>query len=160
MKQRYQTRIGWITCTGYRSLLLMTHELYYNALPDTLVWRSPLSYNEPYVQNYLRHPAYQDYPVVGVSWDQVQDYCQWRTDRVNEFILQSKGILATNKDKGTAKKGTAAAAPQAGQTPFNTDLYLNGQYRGAGLDGKKMLPDLNPNAAPTKGKPPVRPCTL
>ena len=32
-------------------------ELYYNALPDTLVWRRPLSYNVPYVDNYLRHPA-------------------------------------------------------------------------------------------------------
>jgi len=122
------------------------HELYYDALPDTLVWRRPLSYNEPYVQNYLRHPAFQDYPVVGVSWDQAQDYCQWRTDRANEFILQQKGILATAKDnKGKGR----AATPAAGQTPFNTDMYLNDQYRGAGIDGKKMPADLNPNARAT-----------
>jgi sulfatase modifying factor 1 len=122
------------------------HELYYNALPDTLVWRSPLSYNEPYVNNYLRHPAFEDYPVVGVSWDQVQDYCQWRTDRANEHILQVKGILAS---AANTKNGQAPKTPQ----PFNTDMYLNGQDRGAGFDGKKMLPDLNPNA---KGKA-VRP---
>src|SRR6202012_4263121 len=125
------------------------HELYYNALPDTLVWRSPLSYNEPYVNNYLRHPAFEDYPVVGVSWDQVQDYCQWRTDRANEHILQVKGILAS---AANSKTGQAPKTP----TPFNTEMYLNGQDRGAGFDGKKMLPDLNPGA---KGKA-VRPARL
>jgi len=45
------------------------------ALPDTLVWRDKLSYNEPYVLYYLRHPAYRDYPVVGVSWVQAAEYC-------------------------------------------------------------------------------------
>ena len=39
-----------------------------NALPDTLVWRNSLSYNEPMIEIYFRHPAYRDYPVVGVSW--------------------------------------------------------------------------------------------
>ncbi|MCK5846921.1 MAG: SUMF1/EgtB/PvdO family nonheme iron enzyme, partial [Bacteroidales bacterium] len=38
------------------------------ALPDSLVWREKLSFNEPYVDYYLRHPAYRDYPVVGVNW--------------------------------------------------------------------------------------------
>ncbi|MBL7897034.1 MAG: SUMF1/EgtB/PvdO family nonheme iron enzyme, partial [Crocinitomicaceae bacterium] len=41
--------------------------VYKNALPDTNCWRSPLAFNEPYVEYYLRHPAYQNYPVVGVS---------------------------------------------------------------------------------------------
>ena len=142
--------LHWISVTFPQD-----HELYYNALPDTLVWRRPLSYNEPYVQNYLRHPAFQDYPVVGVSWDQAQDYCQWRTDRANEFILQQKGILANPKDA----KGKAPAAAPAGQAPFNTDMYLNGQYRGAGIDGKKMLPDLNAGNTTGKGKS-VRPVRL
>ena len=49
--------------------------LYAHALPDTTVWRSELSYNEPMVNHYFRHPAYQDYPVVGVNWQQSVDYC-------------------------------------------------------------------------------------
>ena len=52
-------------------------EVYQRALPDTLVWRSKLAYNEPYVEYYFRHPAYQDYPVVGVNWLQANDYCAW-----------------------------------------------------------------------------------
>lgn len=122
------------------------NELYYNALPDTLVWRKPLSYNEPYVDNYLRHPAFQDYPVVGVTWDQAQEYCVWRTDRTNENILRERGNLVTWKDKAGGKNG--AAAGNASQEPFNTDIYLNGQIKGQGVDGKKMITDLNPNAAP------------
>ena len=68
-------------------------EVHTKALPDTLVWRDKLGYNEPYVTQYLRHPAYQNYPVVGVTWEQANNYCAWRTDRVNERILIDEGIL-------------------------------------------------------------------
>jgi sulfatase modifying factor 1 len=149
--------LHWISVTFPQD-----RELYYNALPDTLVWRKPLSYNDPYVDNYLRHPAFQDYPVVGVSWDQAQDYCQWRTDRTNENILRETGRLVTWKDQGA--KGKKGAAPATGTTsePFNTDIYLNGQIRGQGIDGKKMMPNISPNAVAGTGKnaKPVRPVRM
>lgn len=105
-------------------------EVVKKALPDTLVWRSKLSYVEPYVDYYLRHPAYRDYPVVGVTWLQANDYCLWRTDRVNEHILIREGILEHYTD-------------QVGEDNFNTDAYLQGQYE----SGKKIegLPDFSPN---------------
>ena len=104
--------------------------VYKNALPDTLVWRSKLGFNEKYVEYYLRHPAYRDYPVVGVSWLQANDYCKWRTDRVNEYILIREGVFAFNVD-------------QRDENTFNTDAYYVGQYE-EGL--VKNLQNLNPSA--------------
>ena len=92
-------------------------EVYTKALPDTLVWRDKLGYNEPYVTQYLRHPAYRNYPVVGVSWSQANDYCNWRTDRVNERILINEGILKEDIE-------------QVDDNTFNTEAYLAGQYEG------------------------------
>jgi sulfatase modifying factor 1 len=103
-------------------------EVLKKALPDTLVWRDRLAYNEPYVEYYLRHPAYRDYPVVGVNWLQANDFCSWRTDRVNEFILVREGVL--DWDPTT----------WVNENNFNTDAYLVGQYEGT---VKKNLPDLN-----------------
>lgn len=63
------------------------------ALPDETVWRKELAYNEPYVENYYTHVAYSFYPVVGVSWKQATEYCDWRTDRINENELIMRGII-------------------------------------------------------------------
>ncbi len=125
-------------------------QYYYEELPDTLVWRSPLSFNEPFVNNYLRHPAYKDYPVVGVSALQAERYCAWRTDMVNEKLLREQGYMnsfaAVN---GTATGNNAPATPIARKDkPFNTELYLNGQYDDR---GPKAKTDLNPNAVATAG---------
>lgn len=87
------------------------------ALPDTLVWRRALAYNEPYVSNYFRHPAYANYPVVGVSWLQATEYCKWRTDRVNENILISQGYITLD----TAQQNASV---------FTTEGYLSGNYQG------------------------------
>ncbi len=87
--------------------------IYNGAVPDTLVWRNRLGYSEMMVNNYLRHPAYAEYPVVGVSWIQAVEFAQWRTDRVNELGLQEAGYLT----RGTEYEATSDAN-------FNTDTYL------------------------------------
>lgn len=101
-------------------------EVWREALPDTLVWRDELAYNEPYVETYFRFPAYDDYPVVGVSWVQATRYAEWRTDRVNEWLLIERGILNPNLD-------------QRDSDNFNTKSYLAGQYEGS---VRENLPDL------------------
>lgn len=90
-------------------------EVYTNALPDTNCWREKLSYNENYVNYYLRYPAYREYPVVGVSWIQANNYCKWRTDRTNETILIREGLFERNP-------------AQLNDDNFSTDAYLAGQY--------------------------------
>ena len=87
--------------------------IYDGAVPDTLVWRNRLGYSEMMVENYLRHPAYAEYPVVGVSWIQAVEFAQWRTDRVNELGLQKAGYLT----RGTEYEATADAN-------FSTDTYI------------------------------------
>jgi formylglycine-generating enzyme required for sulfatase activity len=65
-------------------------------LPDTLVWREKLSYNEPYVQYYYRHVAYREFPVIGVSYEQALAYCKWRTERVKTFLTKKKNFTNHN----------------------------------------------------------------
>ena len=56
-----------------------------NALPDTLAWRDELSFTKPYVELYYRHPAYSEYPVVGVTWQQSNAFNVWRTQLLNSW---------------------------------------------------------------------------
>ena len=119
--------------------------IYLSAVPDTLVWRDVLGSNELLTENYLRHPAYQDYPVVGVSWIQATQYCKWRTDRVNQKILIDKGIL-NNIYKSDSLE-------IKGQNHFSTDTYLTNPtllFNGDSTIYKKGLPS---SAKRKKGEP-------
>lgn len=89
--------------------------IYAGAVPDTLVWRNRLGFNETMVNNYLRHPAYANYPVVGVSWIQAVEFSKWRTNRVNELQLEQEGYT---------KEGARLTDVEAGTT-FDTETYLN-----------------------------------
>ena len=92
-----------------------TNPIYISALPDTLVWRNQLGFYDDMVNNYLRHPAFRTHPVVGVSWQQASNFAKWRTDRVNEIILEEKGWIA---------KGARTSNDIKGITNFNTETYL------------------------------------
>ncbi|MGJ5643409.1 gliding motility lipoprotein GldJ [Formosa sp. S-31] len=89
--------------------------IYNGALPDTLVWRNRLGYNEVMTDNYLRHPAYAEYPVVGVSWIQAVEFAKWRTDRVNEHNLADAGYLDKN----------AILTDVSADSNFSTEAYIN-----------------------------------
>ena len=90
------TNIDW---KEYLSDLKIKHgedsEIYKAALPDTLVWRSESSYNDPYVNAYFQHPSYDYYPVVGISHEQAKAYCIWRTEAV-KIMMEANDINPVN----------------------------------------------------------------
>jgi gliding motility-associated lipoprotein GldJ len=63
--------------------------------PDTTVWLRDLALNDPYAETYFSHPSFNQYPVVGVTWHQANEYCKWRTNVVNNVITENdeEGIL-------------------------------------------------------------------
>lgn len=69
-----------------RSSFIMDGEVY--VYPDTLVWMRDFTYayNEPWAEMYFWHPAYDDYPVVGVNWMQARAFCIWRTQLKNDYL--------------------------------------------------------------------------
>ena len=103
--------------------------IYDGALPDTLVWRSRLGYNETMTNNYLRHPAYANYPVVGVNWVQAVEFSKWRTNRVNEITLETEGYL----------KKDSKIMDVSAEKIFDTEAYLNAPSKSFGGDDKIVL---------------------
>jgi len=106
--------------------------IYNGAIPDTLVWRNRLGYNETMTNNYLRHPAYADYPVVGVNWIQAVEFSKWRTDRVNENILEREGYL---KKDNKIKLGSDVTA----ENSFSTETYINTPSKAFGGNEEVVL---------------------
>ena len=93
---------------------------YRKALPDTTVWKGA----DPNTNicdflgaNYLRNPVYRDFPVVGLTPNQIKKYAAWKGDRINEYILIREGLLVNNKWGADSTK------------PFTTEGYLTGQYQ-------------------------------
>ena len=110
----YMEYLDWLE-TVFPQTNNIYRQVYRQALPDTLVWRNALGYVEELTTNYLRHPAYAEYPVVGVTWVQAVQYAEWRTDRVNEFLLERESYV---------KKDVRFESIDPNST-FNTKAYLS-----------------------------------
>ena len=86
--------------------------IYSAILPDTLAWRKSLGNTDILSENYFRNPAYSDYPVVGISWLQANEYCKWRTNAVNLKTLIDKGHIKNIFETDTINNF------------FDTDVFL------------------------------------
>jgi formylglycine-generating enzyme required for sulfatase activity len=79
------TNISWLEyVTWMKNIYGEDSPEYRSSYPDTLVWEVPFR------THYFLHPAFKEYPVVGITWKQAKEYCQWRSDRVMEQRLIQK----------------------------------------------------------------------
>lgn len=80
------------------------HKDQVSVYPDTLVWIKDFAYaqNEPMVKSYFSHPAYDNYPVVGVTWRQARAFCDWRTKYFEDFRARQhkpgRGLVSLPSD--------------------------------------------------------------
>lgn len=131
-----------------------TEEAYQAAQPDEQVWVRALAFNDSLVNNYLRHPGFRYYPVVGVSWEQATAFCEWRTTMVNKILAQDAGNRYELDEAGALpiESGLTVAGYRLpteaewehaarGMTLQNTDIVQSSQriyaWDGLSLRGQK-----------------------
>lgn len=78
--------IHWREFLAWHELIAKDSVAYQKNLPDTTVWQKAFVIETPFQEYYFRHPAYNYYPLVGVTYEQVVEFCKWRSDRVNELF--------------------------------------------------------------------------
>ncbi len=88
--------------------------------PDSLCWIRDFaySYNEPMAKKYFNHPAYGNYPVVGVNWKQATAFCEWRTNYLNSFLESKKRTAESDFRLPTEAQWEYAARGGRSQAPY------------------------------------------
>jgi len=83
---------------GYRDRSVFIKKDIINVYPDTLCWVHDFTYsfNEPMTQNYFWHPAYDNYPVVGVNWKQARAFSIWRTQYMNSYLIHIGQVIVND----------------------------------------------------------------
>lgn len=105
-----------------------------STLPDTAVWSFKAECLDSLDIFYLRHPAYKNYPVVGISQNQAMEYSKWRSDRVFQYYLIKYGGLKNIYHK------------ESNENYFTIERYFSGTYFG-------IIPDSNFKFYPEYGLP-------
>ncbi len=134
--KKYRTYINWLKKIF---IPIGRDSIVRAALPDTSVWKTALSYNDPMVEGYFRSNAFNDYPVVGVTWEQANNYCRWRTDRANENTL-IKYKLIDPKNPYIGRMGIDMNSNDSSKGSGNSSTVTT-VNRGRNLEDFIMIPD-------------------
>ncbi len=89
----------------------------FNPFSDTASFNAYLDLSDSYVSDYMFNPAYLNYPVIGISWEQSYRFCTWLSDRYNEYSLIKNKHLIFYPD-------------QIDDYCFTSESFLFGQYEG------------------------------
>ena len=111
--------------------VLGEEEIIANFYPDTTVWKNDFTFHngDPMLENYYSHPAFDTYPVVGVSWKAAQHFSQWRSNMYNDYRTK-EGQLNSPKFRLPSEaewEWAARGGKQGAKYPWGNPYVANGK---------------------------------
>lgn len=91
-------KMGWNAYRGHsdRSRFIIHEKI--AVYPDTLCWVHDFTYsnNDDMANMYFWNTAYDNYPVVGVTWKQAKAFSVWRTQLMNGYLISNGDVYVNN----------------------------------------------------------------